>query len=306
MLGSLGVLGRIYIANEGINAQISVPTENFEQLRDYIYSHDFLNGIRLNIAVEESGKSFWMLKIKVREKVVADGIDDPSFSMERKGKYVNAAEFNALTEKEGTLIVDMRNYYEYEIGHFRNAIDVPSDTFREQLHMATEQLADRKDDTIIMYCTGGIRCEKASAWLLHKGFKNVYHLEGGVIEYARKAKQLGLENKFIGKNFVFDNRMSESISHEIISHCHQCGEDCDTHTNCDNLACHLLFIQCSKCREKYEGCCSEECKMIHNLSEDEQRELRKGKRVGAQHFNNSKKRVRPRLILKQELSNAEI
>ena len=287
---SLGVLGRVYVAHEGINAQISVPTEHFEAFKNYLYSFDFLSGIRLNIAVEDDGKSFWVLKIKVRPKIVADGIEDPAFSMENRGQYLKAEEFNELTARPETIVVDMRNYYEYEVGHFENAREVPSDTFREQLPMAAQMLQDDKDKPIVMYCTGGIRCEKASAYLKHQGFANVYHLEGGIIEYARQVGKKGLENKFRGKNFVFDSRLGENISGEIISHCHQCGALCDTHHNCDNIACHLLFLQCEACREKYEGCCSATCREVKNLSPEQQKELNIAQTRRDELFNNSQKR----------------
>jgi UPF0176 protein len=205
---------------------------------------------------------------------VADGIDDPAFDMARKGQYVDAVAFNRLTEDPGTIVVDMRNHYEYEVGHFENAIEVPSDTFREQLPLSVNLLKDKKDSPIIMYCTGGIRCEKASAWLLHQGFTNVYHLEGGIIHYANTVKEKGLENKFRGKNFVFDDRMGERISGEVIAHCHQCGRPADTHTNCRNDSCHLLFIQCADCAARYEGCCSADCRDSLHLPEDERRERR--------------------------------
>ena len=217
------VFGRIYVATEGINAQISVPTHYFDVFKDFLYSYKLLNGIRLNIAVNDNGKSFWVLKIKVREKIVADGIEDPSFSMENKGKYVNAQQMNELLEAPDTVVIDMRNHYEFEVGHFENAIEIPSDTFREQLPMAAEMMKDKKDQNIIMYCTGGIRCKKASAYMLHQGFKNVFHLEGGVIHYANKIKEAGLESKFKGKNFVFDDRLGERITEDVVAKCHQCG-----------------------------------------------------------------------------------
>jgi UPF0176 protein len=294
-LNSLQVFGRIYVAHEGINAQISVPQTAFEALKDYLYSIEPLQGLRLNVAVDDDGKSFWVLKIKVREKIVADGINDPSFNMENKGKYVDAETFNKLTENPDTIVVDMRNHYEYEVGHFEGAIEVPSDTFREQLPMAADMLKDALDKPIIMYCTGGIRCEKASAYMLHQGFTNVYHLEGGIIHYANNVKAKGLPNKFRGKNFVFDDRLGERISEEIIAHCHQCGKPADTHINCANEACHLLFIQCDECREKYEGCCSTECQEVIHLPEEVQAELRKGIQKDQHIFNKSKSRLRPRL-----------
>ncbi len=294
-LSALNVFGRIYIATEGINAQISVPESNFDAFKKFLFQYPSLDGIRLNKAVDNDGKSFWVLKIKIREKIVADGIVDPSFNMAKKGKYVNASEFNHLTTDPNTLIVDMRNHYEYEVGHFENAIEVPSDTFREQLPMAANMLQDQKDKNIIMYCTGGIRCEKASAYMLHRGFKNVFHLEGGIIHYANNVKEENLLNKFHGKNFVFDDRLGERITDEIISKCHQCSSKSDTHTNCKNEGCHLLFIQCEACADKYEGCCSEECHRIINLPEEEQKLLRKGIDKGQMVFNKSKQRLRPRL-----------
>ena len=291
---TLKVFGRIYIAHEGINAQISVPESNFEPFRKYLYSIEPLNGIRLNIAVDDDGKSFWVLKIKVRDKIVADGISDPSFSMQNKGKYITAEDFNKLTDDPDTIVVDMRNHYEYEVGHFESAIEVPSDTFREQLPMAVNMLKDAKDKNIIMYCTGGIRCEKASAYMLHNGFKNVYHLEGGIINYANQIKVQHLESKFHGKNFVFDNRLGERITDEVIAKCHQCGKPADTHVNCTNDACHLLFIQCKECQQKYEGCCSNDCQDFIHLPVEQQKELRKGIDKGRNIFNKSK-RLRPKL-----------
>jgi UPF0176 protein len=292
---AMKVFGRIYIATEGINAQISVPTHNFEVFKDFLYSYKHLNGIRLNIAVNDNGKSFWVLKIKVRDKIVADGIEDPNFSMENKGKYVNAQQMNQLLESPDTVVIDMRNHYEFEVGHFDNAIEIPSDTFREQLPMAAEMMKDKKDQNIIMYCTGGIRCEKASAYMLHQGFKNVFHLEGGVIHYANKVKEAGLESKFKGKNFVFDDRLGESITEDVIAKCHQCGKPADTHTNCKNDACHLLFIQCEDCASTFDGCCTTECKEVYHLPIEEQEALRKGVKKGIQVFNKSKQRLRPRL-----------
>ncbi|MBN9297163.1 MAG: rhodanese-related sulfurtransferase [Filimonas sp.] len=291
----LKVFGRIYVAKEGINAQLSVPTLNFEAFKNLLYSIEGLNDLRLNIAVDDDGKSFWVLKIKVRDKIVADGIEDPSFDMANKGKYVNAQQMNELIKDPETIVVDMRNHYEYEVGHFENAIEVPSDTFRDQLPMAVDMLHGKEDKNIIMYCTGGIRCEKASAWMLHKGFKNVFHLEGGIINYAKQLKEGELDSKFIGKNFVFDNRLGERITDDVIAHCHQCGKPCDTHTNCKNDGCHLLFIQCEDCAKEYDGCCSVECKETIHMPVERQKEIRQGIDNGQNIFNKSKARLRPKL-----------
>lgn len=291
-LNELKVFGRIYVASEGINAQASVPQSNFELFKAFLYSFSPLNGIRINIAVDDDGKSFWVLKIKIRDKIVADGITDPEFNMANKGKYVDAQTFNTLADDPNTVIVDMRNHYEFEVGHFENAIEIPSDTFREQLPMAASMLENEKDKNIIMYCTGGIRCEKASAYMLHRGFKNVFHLEGGIIHYSNEVKNQALSNKFHGKNFVFDNRLGERITDEIIATCHQCETPADNHTNCKNEACHLLFIQCEKCAEQYQGCCSQACTDTINLPEEVQKELRKGIDKGRMVFNKSRQRLK--------------
>ena len=289
-LFSLNVFGRIYVAREGINAQISVPTSNLENFVVALNTFDGLKNIRLNFSLNDDGKSFWVLKIKIREKIVADGIIDASFNMFNKGKYVNAEDFNELSKHSDTVIVDMRNHYEYEVGHFKNAIEIPSDTFREQLPMAAAMLESEKEKNIIMYCTGGIRCEKASAYLKHQGFKNVFHLEGGIINYNNQVKENNLSNNFIGKNFVFDERLGERITEDIIAVCHQCGTAADDHINCKNEGCHLLFIQCKTCAEKFKACCSVACKETLELPEELQVFLRKGIDKGRQVFNKSKER----------------
>ncbi|MBK7232328.1 MAG: rhodanese-related sulfurtransferase [Saprospiraceae bacterium] len=269
----VNVLGRIYIAREGINAQISVPEanlENFIQAKDEII---FLQNIRLNFAIEDDGQSFFKLLIKVRNKIVADGLDDQAFDVTNSGVHLNANEFNQLSSQENAVIVDMRNHYESEVGHFKNAITPEVVTFRESLPIIADLLAEKKDQPILMYCTGGIRCEKASAYMKYRGFKDVYQLNGGIIEYARQVKSEGLENKFVGKNFVFDERLGEKISDEIISRCHQCGSPSDQHTNCMNDHCHILFIQCASCANKYEKCCSNKCAEYYKLTEEEKQKL---------------------------------
>jgi len=279
MWSKLEVVGRTYIASEGINAQIAVPTKNISLFREELYQIDFLNGIRLNFAVDESEAEFpfLKLKIKVRNKILADGLNDETFDVTKKGKHLNAEEFNTLTDDPETLLIDFRNHYESEVGYFEGAILPDVDTFRDSLpKIEKEILKGNEHKNIVMYCTGGIRCEKASAWFKHRGFPNVHQLEGGIIKYARDVKEHGIQNKFKGKNFVFDERRGERITEEIVSVCHLCGTPADTHTNCANSACHLLFIQCDKCKEKLDNCCSSECKEIFHLPIEEQKELRKG------------------------------
>ncbi len=289
----LGVFGRIYVAKEGINGQLSLPEANFEAFKTQLETMVPLQGIRLNIAVDDDGKSFYKLKIQVKDKILADGLNDATFDVTQKGIHLNAKEFNEITGQPNTLLIDMRNHYETEVGHFENAICPDVDTFRDSLPIIEEMLAGNEDKNLVMYCTGGIRCEKASAYFKHKGFKNVFQLEGGIIKYAQDIKKEGLPNKFKGKNFVFDERLGERISDEIIARCHQCGQPCDHHTNCANLACNLLFIQCEACQQKTENCCSAECQEIIHLPEEAQKELRSKADKGIRIFTKARFANRP-------------
>ena len=274
-LNELNCFGRIYIANEGINAQMSVPEHNWNAFVQILDSHPELSDMPLKIAVEDDGKSFYVLKIKVRKKILADGMEDGAFDVTNVGKHLTAKEFNNALNNSETIVVDMRNHYESEIGRFDNAICPDVDTFREEVELVVRELKDKKDKKVLLYCTGGIRCEKASAYLKHHGFEDVNQLHGGVIEYARQVKINGLESKFKGKNFVFDERLGERITGDILSKCHQCGKPADTHTNCANETCHLLFIQCAECAQKMEGCCSDNCIDYIHLPEEERTKLRK-------------------------------
>ena len=286
---ALDALGRTYVAKEGINAQMSVPAENIEAFRETLEAYDFMKNIRLNVAVDQDDHSFLKLTIKVRDKIVADGLNDETFDVTNIGVHLKANEFNKILENPNTIVVDFRNHYESEIGHFKGAITPDVETFRESLPIINEQLKDCKEDkNLVMYCTGGIRCEKASAYFKHQGFKNVFQLEGGIINYAKQIKDENLESKFIGKNFVFDHRLGERITEDIVSQCHQCGKPCDNHTNCENDGCHLLFIQCDDCKNAMENCCSTECLEITHLPLDEQVKLRSGKQVGNKVFRKGK------------------
>jgi UPF0176 protein len=299
LLEPIGVLGRIYVASEGINAQVSVPEDNWDAFIQALNQIAFLEGNRLNLAVEDHPASFAVLKVKLRKKIVADGLDDSRFNPADCGQHLNAAQFNELAKQENTIVVDMRNHYESEVGRFKSAICPDVDTFRDSLPIVEEMLDEHRDKNILMYCTGGIRCEKASAWFKHRGFPNVFQLEGGIIKYARDVKEQQLENQFMGKNFVFDERLGERISEEIISHCHQCGSPCDTHINCRNEACHLLFIQCSECSAKLERCCSVECREIVRLPEEEQKKRRRQLQVQRNVFR--KGRIEGKINILSEL-----
>lgn len=257
---SLGCLGRIYVANEGINAQMNVPEHNWDAYDSFIQNTKEFAGVPYKIAVEEKGKSsFLKLIIKVRQKIVADGLDDSSFNPSDTGAYATAEDVNNMIDR-GVTVIDMRNMYEAAIGHFENAKLMNVDTFREQLAKVTAMFKDKKDEEVLLYCTGGIRCEKASAWMKHNGFKNVKHIKGGIIDYAHQVKEKGLQNKFKGKNFVFDERMGERVGDEIIATCQACEKTkCDDYMHCKNTSCHVLFICCEDCKIKLKGYCGKIC-----------------------------------------------
>ncbi len=308
-LTALNCFGRIYLANEGINAQMNVPKVNYDEFVNSLYTDPRFTNVPLKIAVDGNGKSFYKLIVKVREKVVADGITDITFNPANTGNYLNAQEFNNAIKDKNTIVVDMRNHYESEVGRFDNAFCPDADTFREELPLVVEHLKGQEDKKVIMYCTGGIRCEKASAYLKHKGFKDVNHLQGGIIQYAAEVKEQGLESKFKGVNFVFDERIGERITNDVLSNCHQCGNPCDTHVNCKNDDCHLLFIQCNDCAAKTQGCCTPKCQTIATLPIEEQRHLRKGRmKNGDECLSVYKSRLRPNLtdIIKNDLSLTNI
>ena len=293
-LKELNVFGRIYLAREGVNAQLSVPEFNFEKFRALVDSYPEFNNVPFKVAVEDDGKSFYKLIVRERRKIVADGLDDDAFDVTNVGNHLTAAEWNAAMAAENSVVVDMRNHYESEVGHFSGALLPDADTFKQELPMVLDSLKDKKDKKILLYCTGGIRCEKASAFLKHHGFEDVSQLHGGIIDYARQVEAEGLESKFIGKNFVFDERMGERITRDVISVCHQCGNPSDRHVNCVNDDCHLLFIQCEDCAETMHGCCTTKCVDIISLPVEEQMRLRKGK-VKHEAHSVYKSRLRPKL-----------
>lgn len=287
--------GRIYVAYEGINAQMSVPEHHFDAFLAHLYAIPGLNALPIKYAVEDDGKSFYKLTIKVRPKIVADGLEHGTYDLSKVGTHLSALEFHNALDEPNTVVIDMRNHYESEIGHFKNAYCPDVDTFREEIQLVVEKFQDEKDKKFLLYCTGGVRCEKASSFLLHNGFENVAQLHGGIIEYARQIKLLNLESKFYGKNFVFDERLGESIDGQVIARCHQCGKPADKHTNCANNDCHLLFIQCDACREQFDGCCSDACKTVFHLPEDEKIKYRA---ANAKKYADSKiykSRLRPKL-----------
>jgi Predicted sulfurtransferase len=270
----LNCFGRIYIANEGINAQMSVPEHHLDAFLGTLARQPELCDMHIKYAVEDDGKSFYKLTMKVRPRIVADGLEEDTYDLSKTGTHLHPLDFHKFVDEPDTIVVDMRNHYESEIGRFVNSYCPDVDTFKDAIVDVANKYGQQKDRKLLLYCTGGIRCEKASSYLIHQGFTNVFQLSGGIIDYAQHIKKLDVESKFMGKNFVFDERLGETINGQVISHCHQCGKPCDTHTNCANSDCHLLFIQCAECREKYNGCCSEDCKSILLMPQHQRNQMK--------------------------------
>ena len=290
---NLRILGRVYIATEGINAQISVPEPQWDQFLETLNSRSVLTSMPLKHAVRE-GQSFIKLVIRVKHEIVAYNIPADQYDMNHVGGYLSTGEFNKAIDNPDSVVVDMRNYYESEVGHFKTAVLPDVETSRDLLPHVKNLLKGQEEKEVLLYCTGGIRCEKASAYLLHHGFKNVKQLEGGVIQYAHDVKAQQLDSKFIGSNFVFDDRLEERITADVISVCHQCGMACDTHTDCMNQACHILFIQCPDCKTAFNGCCSDACQEFDALPLEKQWLLRKNpEKVVSKTVHTA--RVKPRL-----------
>ena len=287
------ISGLIILGEEGINGTICGPEESLDKLIKYIKK--FLKKNDLNEKISFSDKSiFKKLKVRIKSEIVTIGIKDIN-PKSINGIYLDADKWNELIKDESTILIDTRNFYEVNLGTFKNAINPKTNNFREFPKWVEENLEkkvkDIKNHKIAMFCTGGIRCEKASAYLKHHGFEDVNQLHGGIIDYNRQLKQdISLKNHFEGRNFVFDERRGERVSNDIISSCHQCGKAYDVHVNCSNVNCNLLFIQCDSCKKKYQNCCSLECIEIISMPKEKQKILRKGKNNNKMYY--SHKRVK--------------
>ncbi|MBI5066311.1 rhodanese-related sulfurtransferase [Candidatus Woesearchaeota archaeon] len=243
-----GILGRILVSNEGINAAISGRIEQIEELKNF-----FLKQFK-DITFREQKcekNSYHKLVVRVRPEVVVFG---EKVDLSKTGTHLSPKEFNEAVKDKDTIILDARNDFEYKVGKFKNAIDLGIEKFSE-FPKAVKKIENLKDKKIVMYCTGGIRCEKASAFLKQKGFNHVYQLQGGIINYLNQFP----EKNFEGACFVFDDRLVSKTG-EPVSACELCGELTEEIINCHNLDCDKLFICCEECQAKMNKACCEECK----------------------------------------------
>ena len=288
---TMQALGRVYIAEEGINAQLSIPENQLTLFIEKLYKRKPFKDIQIKKAIQE-GESFYKLVIKVKKEIVAYKISQDEYDMDFVGKHLNYKEFNEAINN-GATIVDVRNYYEAEVGKFKNAIVPDIDRSEDLLPEIKRLLKGQENNKVLMYCTGGIRCEKASSYLINHGFNDVNQLDGGIVKYANQINKNGVKSQFIGKNFVFDSRLGEDITNDIISNCHQCDRPCNDHVNCKNSACHILFIQCNYCNKEYFRCCSKKCSNFIKLNENERLDLVKNKKIIFNGTNSD--RLRPKL-----------
>ncbi|CAG8689793.1 3404_t:CDS:2 [Acaulospora morrowiae] len=256
----MGIVGRIYIASEGINAQLSCPIEKLSDLREYCNQELNLNNVEFNYSTIHL-KAFRKLNVKIRHQIVADGLEPGTYDLSNQPNHLTPDDWHRSLSnvKKPITLIDMRNHYESEVGYFDNAIRPDVDTFRDSIKIMNKICEGKQNEEIYMYCTGGIRCSKAGAILLSNGFKSVNVLKGGITAYGRYiSSNPSIKSLYKGRNFTFDKRLGEPITNDIVAQCHTCGKPCDKHTNCRNKTCNLLFIQCSECRVALSRTCGSE------------------------------------------------
>jgi len=257
----LGIKGTILLGDEGINGSVSGYKDQIQKYKNEIKSIDEFSDVEFKDTVSED-VSFNKLIVKIKKEIVSLG-KNPEIS--QKGRYLSPKEFNDFVEDKEIIIVDARNDYEHKIGKFENALTFNIKTFRE-FPNALPELKKYKNKKIVMYCTGGIRCEKASALLKEEGFNQVYQLEGGIINYINQYYE-SPDSKFKGRCFVFDERLSipSGKNSGTISVCEMCHVPCGEYIRCMNTICDKLVIMCSECKEKMNNACSKACKNKLNI-----------------------------------------
>jgi len=255
---SLGLTGRIIIADEGLNGTVSGTPESCQSYMDYVNSDGRFGAIEFKIdEVEEP--SFMKMHCRYKSEIVYSGLKDPSVIDPNKetGKHLAPKEFAEMIDRDDVIILDVRSNYEHNMGKFKNAVTLDIDNFRDFPAMIND-LAQYKDKKVLTYCTGGIKCEKASALLIKEGFKDVYQLHGGIVKYGKEAGGKDFE----GKCYVFDNRIAvdvNKVNPVVISACRICGTTTTKMINCANPECNVHFTQCDECGVTLDGACSVEC-----------------------------------------------
>ena len=256
---SLDLVGRIIVADEGLNGTVSGTAESCKAYMEAIHADGRFNSTEFKIDdVEEP--SFIKMHCRYKSEIVYSGLRDPNIIDPKKktGIHLEPNEFLEMKDRDDVVILDVRSNYEHSLGRFKNAVTLDIENFRD-FPAKINELAQYKDKKILTYCTGGIKCEKASALLLHEGFKEVYQLHGGIIKYGKEAEGKDFE----GQCYVFDNRVAvevNKVNPKVIATCYNCGTTTAKMINCANPECNEHFTQCDDCGWSLDGCCCETCK----------------------------------------------
>jgi UPF0176 protein len=276
----IGLKGRILVAQEGINGTVSGTVEQTQAYIDAMKSDERFSDMVFKIdEVEEN--AFKKMYVRRRSSIITLLPEHDVNPNEIVGTYLNPKEWYEMLQRDDVIIVDGRNDYEYEIGHFRGAIKPAVKNFKQFPEWIANNLSEYKDKKILTYCTGGIRCEKLTGVFLNQGFRDVYHLEGGIVTYSKDEETQG--RLFDGKCYVFDERISVKINQTdediIISSCKHCGKSSDRYINCTNDDCHDQHLCCEECEKLYEGFCSQGCKEHVRLNPDRDARVRLKERM---------------------------
>lgn len=256
------IMGRVFFANEGVNGTVSGTIENIEKYKKHITAFPGLENIWFKEDYVDE-HAFKKMHVRLKHQIVNGDLTDVSLT--NGGKRLLPEELlKFYEEKKDFVIIDTRNWYESKIGKFRNAITPPMKNFREWKKVVDEDLKDFKDKTVVTYCTGGIRCEKASAYMVESGFKDVYQLDGGIFNYIKQFP----DTHWQGGMFVFDERRvvnpnsNEELKH--VAECYFCGKPTSYYINCHNLDCDKIIVSCHECKIENDYCCSDECRKSTN------------------------------------------
>ncbi len=260
LCADLGLTGRILIGKEGINGTVGGTNKATDAYIKAMQEHPLFSDVDFKTS-KGGAEHFPKLRVAIRKEIVTLGIAPEALTPEQGGKHLEPKEVHELLEKhpEDLVILDTRNTYESRIGTFKNAITPEIDNFRDFPEYIENNIDQFKDKQVLMFCTGGVRCERATAVLQEKGIaKEIYQIKGGIHRYAEQFP----DGYFRGKNYVFDGRIAVKINDDILGSCYLCDKECDKYTNCVNVQCNLQYIACKECLKKLESTCSFECQKL--------------------------------------------
>jgi predicted sulfurtransferase len=254
---SLSLKGRIIVAKEGINGTLGGAVESIDAFKTELLAHPLFANTDMKES-EGGAEHFPRLSVKVRTEITVLGINPDELTVKDGGTHLSPDQVHEIiSAKKDLVILDTRNNYESRIGQFKNAIIPPIKTFRELPSYIDENEELFKDKEVLMYCTGGVRCERATAYLNKKNIaKEVYQIDGGICRYVEKYP----DGHFRGKNYVFDDRIAVPVNNDVLTHCDLCKAKSDTYSNCMNACCNAHFIACEQCNTQYNSTCSTQCR----------------------------------------------